>query len=864
MGDRVYDMEFGGGSQEPSLGSNIAGEFLRAMQMLMDQQSANATGQGATKALRDVIGKVGRFDGKNITKFLRTYTCEMEIYQVPENKMIETFDLAVVPEIRERVRQLHGDVHVHTWARFEERLRDEYFDEDSERMTKGAFLEWVEQRPGKRMGPSELLREFERRFGQLPLSERRLMEARKSEMFLQASDEALEDRLLILLQDGGAEGGFTTDWEKMIESVSLISKQQRVKSRGLGSRMGITAEIAPKVPVSSGVPLTTTTPGNSSKGRVLDDSTLEELMRGMRELKVEMSALKRDQRPKTSGPLTGQRDFVVRCIWCDDPNHKRGDCGSYADAMKSGIITFKEGRIRDAATDEPLQTNFGKGGMKRLMEEKLGKSNPSRGKETETYTIGADFSTTEASTYASKEVMVRGAQTIRRLTGWDDPVNATTIRAYLMSENGKKEPHDASVEVKRGRTVEEDKSEEPANKKKPSSSKDTSSKEGPATNTRQRQESPPYPGENTPLPKDKWEERMDNKKGKGKEDEAKGKSKTPAYKLQSDIESSVDMKGILEERILDAKIEFTLREALGIAKKDFHELIIDVIKRKRQMTAETVMTRALDTLMSKEEEEEIGQVFAFSCDNTRNDDQSKGQRLMSCETQDAKVDIMEEILSDELEDEVLQMFLSDGVVEIKEKDSIKNQRKLVTTEAKVLRCGADKLWTYDSEALVAFTHPFWARATTETRVKIGDIEEPILALVDHGSEINILSRKVYEKGKWPIDTNHGWVLKAANNERGNLYGACPAVAIKIGDVEVEQNFFVQNQGSYPIILGQPYITATRMETKVLDDGSHYARIRSHDGMRSVQFLTVRSNHERHRDKLREIPMDQVHEDFLDF
>ena len=50
-------------------------------------QSANATGQGATKTLRDVIGKVGRFDGKNITKFLRAYTCEMEIYQVPEKKI---------------------------------------------------------------------------------------------------------------------------------------------------------------------------------------------------------------------------------------------------------------------------------------------------------------------------------------------------------------------------------------------------------------------------------------------------------------------------------------------------------------------------------------------------------------------------------------------------------------------------------------------------------------------------------------------------------------------------------------------------------------------------------------------------------
>jgi hypothetical protein len=105
-------------------------------------------------------------------------------------------------EIRERVRQLHVDVHMHTWGRFEERMRDEYIDEDSERMTNEAFLKWVEQRPRKHMGPNELLHEFQRKFDQLLLSKRRLMEARKSEMFLQASNEALEDRLLIFLQDG--------------------------------------------------------------------------------------------------------------------------------------------------------------------------------------------------------------------------------------------------------------------------------------------------------------------------------------------------------------------------------------------------------------------------------------------------------------------------------------------------------------------------------------------------------------------------------------------------------------------------------------------------------------------------------------
>ena len=94
----------------------------------------------AIEALRNVIGKVGRFYGKNITKFLKTYTYEMENIQVLEKMMIETYDLIVIPKIKEKVRQLHGGVHVHAWTRFEERLRDEYFDEDSERMTNGAIL----------------------------------------------------------------------------------------------------------------------------------------------------------------------------------------------------------------------------------------------------------------------------------------------------------------------------------------------------------------------------------------------------------------------------------------------------------------------------------------------------------------------------------------------------------------------------------------------------------------------------------------------------------------------------------------------------------------------------------------------------
>jgi hypothetical protein len=73
--------------------------------------------------------------------------------------------------------------------------------------------------------------------------------------------------------------------------------------------------------------------------------------------------------------------------------------------------------------------------------------------------------------------------------------------------------------------------------------------------------------------------------------------------------------------------------------------------------------------------------------------------------------------------------------------------------------------------------------------------------------------------------------------------------VKIGDVEIDQHFFVQERSSHPIIVGEPCIMAARMETKVLDNGSAYVRVRSQDGRNSVQFLTVGANHERNCETL---------------
>ncbi|MCO5595195.1 hypothetical protein L7F22_049234 [Adiantum nelumboides] len=75
----------------------------------------------------------------------------------------------------------------------------------------------------------------------------------------------------------------------------------------------------------------------------------------------------------------------------------------------------------------------------------------------------------------------------------------------------------------------------------------------------------------------------------GKEkDTGKAKGKSPTYKLQSDIEATTNLKKVLEERILNSKVEFTLGEVLGIAKRKFHEEIIDIIKRKKQTLTESI------------------------------------------------------------------------------------------------------------------------------------------------------------------------------------------------------------------------------------------------------------------------------------
>uniref|UniRef100_A9U3M3 Predicted protein n=1 Tax=Physcomitrium patens TaxID=3218 RepID=A9U3M3_PHYPA len=662
---------------DPSIAS-----LFQAFSLSMQQQQSNDRKEAlATKALQAVVNKIDQFDGRNISRYLRCYVREMELNRVSEKKMVALFGLATIPEIRNHITSITNRCG-NSWEDFSHALKDEYFLEDADRVTKKLFLGWIE-RPNKNLQATKLLSKVEKL----------ALKPKKVDLFLQVADGELQEKLEPLLEDKEEDEGLTTKWKNVEDAVGLLTKKERRKDR-------------------SNIPKTV-------------------------------------QAPKAPG-----------------------------------IICWKDEKIALKDREDLLQTNFGKGGMRALVQDYLkehetvvrkstsygAKVDDENGGSTETSEFWASAVSTMQEGKLPREALLRTAATIRGRTSWRDPVESLSVHAYIA-----KSQHEALMEEKRRgnfddiregnsfkRQTRVDKAREPASQELPV--EDTSASLGEKTT------------------------------------ETKDKSKSIAYKLLSDIEAATNLKGVLEERILNAKVEFTLKEVLGIAKKEFHDVIIDSIKRKRQLMGETGMSHAIDARIYKDEEEvDIGYKQPINEKNGYN------QRVRFEDSSDKEM-----------------------------------------------------------ETLSHYTRKHWARATTEVLVKVGDIEEPIVALVDHGSEINLMSKDLYKKQKWPIDMEHGWAIRAANNTPGELYGACPDVKIRIGDVATEQHFFVQDTTSYLLILGQPYITATRMETKVLDDGSAYARVRSEDGRKAVQFLTVPPNHERNRDRLREKPLPKIVEGFKDF
>ena len=390
--------------------------------------------------------------------------------------------------------------------------------------------------------------------------------------------------------DRATEGGFTNDWRRIEETLILIAKQQRMKGRSLALQVTHPSVSVPKAPKVTPAP--TALPSISKTAKLVDEGTLEDLIKGFKELKIEMSKLRKARGSNSFQLSDSGRRYVKRCVFCnkeikEDEGQRLRDCEALNEAIGKGVVYFKDSKLHDATTDLPLPTNHGKGGMKKLLEDKLGKANAMRVEDASAYSVEVECCPIDAFKTIKVEMMRRGAHAIRKATIWEDPVDDASIKAFLGEAESDGEQFEASMEEKRGRSIEGDEVEGPAQKKRPQGAKEVLEEERPGVQTCSKPAKTKFVSPDfSPVSEKISGETSGTKKSKEKVDFGKGRAKGSAYKLQSDIETSIDLKGVLEERILNAKIEFTLREALGIAKKDFHELIIDIIKRKRQMIAE--------------------------------------------------------------------------------------------------------------------------------------------------------------------------------------------------------------------------------------------------------------------------------------
>ena len=91
-------------------------------------------------------------------------------------------------------------------------------------------------------------------------------------------------------------------------------------------------------------------------------------------------------------------------------------------------------------------------------------------------------------------------------------------------------------------------------------------------------------------------------------------------------EQTTDMKKILEERVLDSHMTLSLRELLGIT-KEFHDTIIDLVKRKRPQSDEEeespLKAKTNAIMMARDEVDEDmvdNQLYLTSLDTSDNGD----------------------------------------------------------------------------------------------------------------------------------------------------------------------------------------------------------------------------------------------------
>ena len=100
-------------------------DLAEAMASAVDRMVNAREGAGALdRAIEAVVGTIGRFTGKDATKYLASYGAEMLMRDIPEERRLAGFPRVAMPSIHAEVLEVRAESR--TWEEFEGRLLEKY------------------------------------------------------------------------------------------------------------------------------------------------------------------------------------------------------------------------------------------------------------------------------------------------------------------------------------------------------------------------------------------------------------------------------------------------------------------------------------------------------------------------------------------------------------------------------------------------------------------------------------------------------------------------------------------------------------------------------------------------------------------
>ena len=158
-------------------------------------------------------------------------------------------------------------------------------------------------------------------------------------------------------------------------------------------------------------------------------------------------------------------------------------------------------------------------------------------------------------------------------------------------------------------------------------------------------------------------------------------------------------------------------------------------------------------------------------------------------------------------------------------------------------------WRKESLEERDYKRNYYAKGALTANVRVGSYT--LTALLDGGSEVNLMPYATCQELGLKLDTNITWGVRNADTRSTRLKGVCHEVPVEIGGIVEKCHVFVTEACGYDLILGRPWEAALRAAYRNLDDGSCWAKVYSRDGRRAIQLMVTPTDHPHNRDKVRD-------------